>query len=120
MTAKSAESTLTRLARRQLLPDPRPLTELLSQRSGTCTFGHSASRRLPYLLRERVLEIGRTDKVFASQWITEDEVAVGTKCNKVGSVAKYLDKYTVQDRVCELADPMYDSLLCPHSRVTCT
>ena len=93
MTAEPPESTLTRLAQRELLPDPRPLTELLSQRSGTCSFGHRASRRLPYLLQERVLEIGRKDKVFASQWITEDEVAVGTKCNKVSSVAKCLDKY---------------------------
>jgi WD repeat-containing protein 40A len=34
-------------------------------------------------LREKALGIGKTDKVFASEWITEEEVVVGTKCNKL-------------------------------------
>ena len=46
-------------------------------------FGYELSRRLPPLLREKRVELGQTDKVFASQWLTEDEVIVGTKCNKV-------------------------------------
>lgn len=45
--------------------------------------GQTVSRRLPYLLREKPLDIGKTDKVFASEWITEEEVVAGTKCNKV-------------------------------------
>ena len=88
MTAKSAEKFLTRLSRQQLSPDPRPLTEFLSERPGPSSLGPSISRRLPHLLQEKALKIGKTDKVFASQWITEDAVAVGTKCNKASAVTK--------------------------------
>ena len=88
MTTKSAENFLTRLSRQQLSPDPRPLTELLSERPDASSLGPSISRRLPHLLQEKALKIGKTDKVFASQWITEDAVAVGTKCNKASAVAK--------------------------------
>ena len=81
--SREDESTFGYLARRNLHRDPRPPTKLLSQRSAASSLGHTASRRLPHLLREKLLDIGKTDKVFASEWITEEEVAVGTKCNKV-------------------------------------
>ena len=77
------ESTFGYLARRRYLPDPRPPTKLLSQRWAASSMGHTVSQRLPHLLREKALDIGKTDKVFASEWITEEEVVVGTKCNKV-------------------------------------
>ncbi len=47
-------------------------------------FGDELARRLPHLLRERKVELGQTDKVFACQWLSEEEVIAGTKCNCVG------------------------------------
>ena len=73
-------STFDYLERRSCLLNPRPPRRWESSSRG---LGAAVSRRLPYLLRERPLDIGKTDKVFASDWITEEDVVVGTKCNKV-------------------------------------
>lgn len=59
-------------------PDPDTVTDMVRGE-----FGHELARRLPHLLRERKFEFGQTDKVFASQWLSEDEVVAGTKCNRV-------------------------------------
>ena len=40
-------------------------------------------RHLPHVLQEKKLDIGECDKIFASQWLSEDLAIVGTKCNKV-------------------------------------
>lgn len=82
----SSTSTFGYLAQRPLLSDPRPPAKLLSQRWSPVSMGQTVSRRLPYLLREKALDIGKTDKVFASEWITEEEVVAGTKCNKVREI----------------------------------
>lgn len=73
----SASSGIQYLCNRELHPDTLPD---LSRDSG---FGYALARHLPNLLRERTLDLGETDKVFASQWLSEDEVIVGTKCNRV-------------------------------------
>ena len=41
------------------------------------------SRHLPSLFKEREIALGRTDKVFASQWLDEKKVVCGTKSNQV-------------------------------------
>lgn len=41
------------------------------------------ARHLPHLLTERVLDLGETDKVFASTWLSEDMALLGTKSNQV-------------------------------------
>ena len=48
-------------------------------------FQFELARRLPSLLREKKLDFGDCDKIFSTQWLSEDQVVVGTKCNKVGT-----------------------------------
>ena len=42
-----------------------------------------SSRILPCVLNERSIALGETDKVFAAEWLSEQYVMFGTKCNKV-------------------------------------
>ena len=46
-------------------------------------FGYRLACQLPNLLREKRLDMGESDKIFASEWLSEDQVVIGTKCNKV-------------------------------------
>lgn len=59
----------------------------ITDRGMIAQLGQSAdeqlAQRLPHLLREKQLKWNESDKIFASRWITESSVLVGTKCNKV-------------------------------------
>uniref|UniRef100_A0A914XDF3 DDB1- and CUL4-associated factor 12 beta-propeller domain-containing protein n=2 Tax=Plectus sambesii TaxID=2011161 RepID=A0A914XDF3_9BILA len=43
----------------------------------------SVSSRLPSLLHERKLELSGVNKVFASQWLDQHRIVLGTKCNRI-------------------------------------
>lgn len=44
---------------------------------------HFAAQRQPTLFKEREVTVDSVDKIFASQWLSDTEVACGTKCNQV-------------------------------------
>lgn len=65
----------------QLEPaDLYPLDDLTQIESKDQTSLH---RHFPHFLSERLVDIGQSDKVFASVWLSEDLFLLGTKSNQV-------------------------------------
>ena len=44
---------------------------------------NNLAKKIPYMLGENKVNLGEVDKVFASEWLSEDVVIFGTKCNQV-------------------------------------
>ena len=44
---------------------------------------NNLAKKIPYMLGETKVHLGEVDKVFASEWLSEDVVIFGTKCNQV-------------------------------------
>ena len=60
----------------------------LRQESGSARLSNEtqvnfSALHLPEALRESELKFGETDKIFAAEWLNEDHIICGTKCNKV-------------------------------------
>ncbi|KAJ3218970.1 DDB1- and CUL4-associated factor 12 [Dinochytrium kinnereticum] len=41
------------------------------------------ARRLPMIVKERQFDVSGLDKIFASMWLNESEIVLGTKCNRL-------------------------------------
>ena len=46
------------------------------------------SLQLPGLLSEKQFEMGKINKIFAAQWLSDKQVVFGTKCNKVSNLVR--------------------------------
>ncbi len=79
------------LEARSLGQEPRafypPCNMTLTDYSNIKRYNEVIERHLPHVLDEKRLQIGQCDKIFASQWLTEDLTIVGTKCNKVNEIS---------------------------------
>ena len=48
------------------------------------------TRKLPNVLAEREISVGQINKIFASEWISDHQVVVGTKCNSVSKNSSFM------------------------------
>jgi len=60
----------------------------LRQESGSARISNEtqvnfSATHLPSALRENELKFGETDKIFAAEWLNEDHIICGTKCNNL-------------------------------------
>ena len=80
--------TVRYLQGREFRLDTPELTPRLPDlsRVNTGDLSEQLSRHLPHLLSERVLNLGETDKIFASTWLSEDMALLGSKSNQVGKM----------------------------------
>ncbi|CAH1795744.1 unnamed protein product [Owenia fusiformis] len=54
--------------------------------------GNYVAAQIPGLLQEQAFQLGRINKIFASQWLSERKVVIGSKCNQIA----VLDLFTKQ------------------------
>ncbi|KAJ1545423.1 hypothetical protein HK405_007947, partial [Cladochytrium tenue] len=60
-----------------------PRSRLEAHASDSSTLRGLVARRLPGTLRPHDFDVAGHDKVFASAWLNDDDVVIGTKCNRV-------------------------------------
>ena len=53
-------------------------------------FSKHLSRNMPTIFQEHEIDLGQVNKVFAAQWVNDSQVVMGTKCNKVSHIIKFI------------------------------
>ncbi|XP_041465046.1 DDB1- and CUL4-associated factor 12-like [Lytechinus variegatus] len=90
---KSAAAALTERHRGEWMGAGDPESASVFHHIRSRTIGHAkhrrkvicnlTTRRLPHVLSEREIPVGEINKIFASEWISDHQVVVGTKCNRL-------------------------------------
>lgn len=81
-------NTLSLLKDRSCQLEPADLYPLGDMTQIESTDQTSFQRHFPHFLSERIVDIGQSDKVFASVWLSEDLFLLGTKSNQVRTCYK--------------------------------
>lgn len=69
--------------RRTLLYDKKGFFSPPTLITSTDSLQEATCSRLPQILSETHVDLGRANKVFAAQWFADDKIVMGTKCNSL-------------------------------------
>jgi WD repeat-containing protein 40A len=91
---KENMNTLYFLKNRPCQLEPKDLypTADMTQIDNDISAQNNLHRHLPHLISEKTLDIGKSDKIFASSWLSDELFLLGTKSNQLLLVDMFSDK----------------------------